>query len=195
MAPYAERTRLTVQPEGFCVIALAFFLFPWQWILGWVAAAIVHEVFHYIAIRLCRCRVWQIHIGLSGTVMQAHFDRPISELLCAAAGPLGSLCLCLVARMLPRIAVCGYIQLLFNLLPIYPNDGGRILKILIMGLCPHRRSESIFRIINGCLYSLILLGVLLLSLYYTLGGLPIVFAVSILLKIKKPCKERLMRVQ
>lgn len=195
MAPYAERTDITVQPVFLWVIALAFFLIPWQWILAWAAAATVHEVFHYIVIRLCGYPVWQIDIGVTGTVMQTRLDRPVPELLCAAAGPIGSLCLCLAARIFPRIAVCGYIQLLFNLLPIYPNDGGRILKVLIKWLFSHHKSEWIFKIVNSCIYSLLLLGVLLVSIRYTLGILPIVFGLTILLKIKKPCKERLVRVQ
>ena len=68
---------------------------------------------------------------------------PVRELLAAAAGPVGSLSLMLMGRFFPRLALCGLVQGLFNLLPIYPLDGGRILRRALELALPDRAAAAI----------------------------------------------------
>ena len=49
----------------------------------------------------------------------------------ALAGPFGGLVLLLTARWLPRLAICGLMQSVFNLLPISPLDGSRAVSAML----------------------------------------------------------------
>ena len=91
-------------------------------------AAAFHELCHILAIRLCGGHVISLTVGAGGMVMETEPMTPGREILCALAGPAGSLLLVLLYSIFPLLAFCGLIQGCFNLLPLYPLDGGRALR-------------------------------------------------------------------
>lgn len=185
MVRETERGRIIIEPLLLIVIAGAFFIIPWRWVLAWLAATAVHEFFHYAVIRICNVKIWQIHIGLSGALIKTDTMLPRQELLCAIAGPVGSGCMLLLLRIFPEIAICGCLQCLFNLLPVYPNDGGRAVKaILANWLEPISTFKGIYAI-NCVTFLLLLFFSMFLFFRSSTGPLPILWVLLLWLKTKK----------
>ena len=127
-----------VRVSGAALLALAaVYFFDSGRMLEIVAfAAAVHELGHYLASKLLGLRLCEFNIELWGLHMR--FDGVLSyrdDLLTAAAGPLASLLLALASAAAGRyagwqdaylLAGVSFLFGLFNLLPVFPLDGGRI---------------------------------------------------------------------
>jgi stage IV sporulation protein FB len=180
------------------IFALALLLLPIQWIGAVTLAAVFHELCHYAAVRLCGGKINGVAVGLSGAQMGVAGVSAGKELFCALAGPAGSLALLLFSRWLPRTAVCAGFQGIYNLLPIYPLDGGRVIRCLTELLFPFHVGERICRYIEimciSCMIFLALYGCFVLHL----GILPLMVAASVILRRfpgKIPCKPQGNSVQ
>lgn len=125
-----ELPELRVKGRAFLVLAFWLLAVPVQWVAAAMTAACVHELGHIIAVWMCGGRIWRLEIDGFGAKMETEPLVPKEELLCALAGPLAGALLCLFWRWVPRIAVCAGVQTLFNLLPVFPLDGGRALRAL-----------------------------------------------------------------
>ena len=169
-------------------LALALLVLPIWWVLAAVLAAIWHEACHYVALRLCGGRTLGFRAGLAGAVMEVRFSGPGQELICALAGPLGSLFLLVLARWLPRTAICAGFQGLYNLLPIYPLDGGRVARCLSALCLPPEIGQKICCWLEWTC----LVGLAVLSIYgcfgLGLGLLPMLVGAGIIWRTKIPCK-------
>ena len=117
---------------NFCIAAaFALFIVPIQWCAGAFLAAIVHELSHIAAIYLMGEEIFDIRISMFGSTIETHPVKKGREVVCAAFGPLGSLIFSSVFSFFPEAALCALVQGLYNLLPVYPLDGGRILHCLL----------------------------------------------------------------
>ena len=126
---------------GFCFLwAVCLLLLPLRWAMGAMFAALVHESAHYLSVTLLGGNVCGITLGGNGAVMETLPMSSGKEALCALGGPMGSFSLLLAAEHFPEAAVCGVVQGLYNLIPVFPLDGGRIMRCLF--------SERICRIIE-----------------------------------------------
>ncbi len=125
---HMTKLQIKVQPDFWFTLSLALVFIPVPWLLSWLVAASIHEIFHYIALRICGYSVKQIHIGASGTGMESDLEPGFKMILCALAGPISGFLLLLLVHIFPRIAICGFLQSICNILPIYSLDGGRALR-------------------------------------------------------------------
>ena len=91
----------------------------------------MHECSHAAAIYLLGGRISRICIGGRGVTMETTGISGIREIICALAGPIGSILLLTVAPRFPRTAICGFVHGIYNLLPLFPMDGGRILRCIL----------------------------------------------------------------
>lgn len=190
-------SRIKIETGAFFTIACVVFILPLWFLVSMLLAGMVHEVFHYIALKLSDVTVYQIRIGSLGASMDTEDMTPIKELICAMAGPLGSLMLVLLFRWIPGIAFCGLIQGCFNMLPIYPMDGGRIVKSLL-DMLKIQHIERILLVIEITVGAVIF-GLGIWGTFVIKMGLgPLILGAAVVLRIisrKSPCKVSRLGVQ
>ena len=125
------RNRIEITP-GACILwAFLLLVLPLRLMAASVTAALIHEFCHWLAICLCGERPDCVTIGAGGMVMETPPMEPGRELCCALAGPAGSFLLVLLYRLFPLLSLCALVQGCFNLLPVYPLDGGRALRCIV----------------------------------------------------------------
>ena len=190
--------RITVTRGMYLYLAGLLLLLPLRWLIALSISAAVHELFHLAAIRMFNLRVYGIQIGPFGARIRTEPMKPGQELLCALAGPLGALSLLLAAKWMPMTALCAMFQSLYNLLPIYPFDGGRALRSAASLVMPDKAATPVCAFLGRTV--MILLAVLLLGMMvrFHMGLLPLlVVFIHLLGRIrgKIPCKDAADRVQ
>ena len=189
---------VSVSADFYIGMAMALLLLPLPWLCALLLSSFVHELCHYLALRYTGCRVTAIHISLKGAFMETDRLTFGKEAFCAYAGPVGALALLLFARLLPRTAVCVLMQSAYNLIPVFPLDGGRGLGCLLKRLFGEAKGSRIF----ACMEALTLLGIVILATYSViklgLGLLPALIAVILVVRNKKiniPCKKKPLGLQ
>lgn len=182
---------IRVQPSALILMAALLLLLPLDWLIAALLAAAVHELGHLAVIHAYGSRTEFLSIGFFGAQIHTGPLDNRAEFFCAAAGPAASLFLLSLCRFFPKLALCGAVQGMFNLIPVHPMDGGRMLRCFLRRLCP-RRAEGIFRIVH----CLVICGLLALSLIAAICrrdgfflALVCIMALSRLLHSKIPCKS------
>ena len=146
------------------------------------ASVVVHELAHALVARRLGIPIGNITLFLFGGVASILREpgTPADELRMAAAGPAASVVLALACALLAAVLPGGFVddlaQLLmysnaalavFNLLPAFPSDGGRILRALAW----HFRGSQARATQTASVVSLIVAGLLVAAgVYFALHG-------------------------
>lgn len=135
---------------------------------------LIHELGHYSVATFFRWRIKRIMLWVFGGVMETdeHVSKPISEeLLVTLAGPLQHvfIYILLYVNSLEKVnllaspiadMVFNYntLILVFNLLPIWPLDGGKVLYLILAKYIPFRKAYNLTlgSSMVGCLLFMIL---------------------------------------
>ena len=171
-----------------CLLLL---LAPLDFVFSFYTAAAIHEFCHILVLRLFHAPIYSITLGINGAVIQTAPLHPKQEFICAAAGPAGSFLCVLLLKYLPLIAIFGLVQGIYNLLPIYPMDGARLIRCFCEIFCPHccdficaAVTVAAVAVITGVCFYLYLRTASSLFLF-----LALYFLFQTCTKRKIPCKE------
>lgn len=186
---------VTVSAPACILLALMLLLLPIKWVFAALLAGLIHEFAHAFTIVACGGRIESVNLGGAGAVISTGQLRWGRELICALAGPFAGLAMIFLAKWMPRVAVCAALQSLYNLLPVYPLDGGRALRCGAQIIFP-KWADRICAIME----SVTLAAVAGLSVYacfwLRLGIMPLLLGAAFWLKIKNtPCKEPQLKLQ
>lgn len=133
-----RRVRWEISPAALLLAALAYFFDASGLVSAIVPAALVHELGHLLALRLCHRRLSRVRVGLGGAELDYVPQLEGAQaILCFAAGPaaggLYTLCACMQNGDFWAVSgAASFLLTVFNLLPILPLDGGRMLAVLVM---------------------------------------------------------------
>lgn len=125
-----HKTKIQVESGFFILSALYLLALPLGAANGMIVAAVIHEAAHLFICLLCRGKIQKIIFGVFGIQIQAVLLSRRCGIAATAAGPLVSLSLAVLYKSNPQVALWGVIQGVLNLLPVYPLDGGRLVRLL-----------------------------------------------------------------
>lgn len=186
-----SRKRIFISPLFFLSIAAGLLIVPVRWLIAWLLATVVHELFHLITMMILRVPIYEIQISISGVRIQTGYMSWWKELICTLAGPLGAFALMLFSRYFPYMAICATIQSVFNLLPIYPFDGGRAIKCVTEKLIGEYYALKVLLIVKAITLVLFVVFSVWLALYTDIGVFSIILCSLLLIRtniINRPCK-------
>lgn len=164
-----------IHPIVFIFIFISFVTGTFIQLFIILVIVMVHEMGHYIAAKIYNWRINRVMLWIFGGVMETeeHGNRPLYEdFIVTIAGPFQHIFIYIFGLFmstfgfLPEIIVeqlmfFNTVILLFNLLPIWPLDGGKLLFYILAFYMPFRKAHHWTIILSLCLC----LGVMIVQLF------------------------------
>ncbi len=169
------RMHIEVTPGFALLLAFLICLDPSNITLFFLIGAALHELGHLLSMKLLGIVVYRLQIGLTGAILSTGMMVRTQEWKVAAAGPLVNLFCCVLTwGFSPKFAWVSLFLACFNLLPVWPLDGGRIL----LACCPVHGAQ----ISEFLSFSLVLCGCVLTVVLH-MGLWPLLILAVLLIKI------------
>ena len=181
--------------------------------LGMFFSLILHELAHSLVARQFGLNVGGITLFLFGGVAELE-QEPVSaksEFWIAIAGPVASFAIAAIAFLVkelggsevgasPLVAIIGYLGLInfilavFNLVPAFPLDGGRVLRALIWYMSGDLLKATRIASKFGIGFGLFLISVGVLSLFskFSIGGLWLILIGFFILSASRSSYQQLL---
>ena len=159
---------------------ILFLWLPFTFIIAIFASVLIHELAHAFVAKRLGWTVYKIEVGLFTGSASVDTNIPEKDSIpVIAAGPLSNLILAIVSiplyliltgvnpfldRLLNDLFVVNIFMFIFNILPIYPMDGGRLLKDFLF--LKMRNNRILAKKISGSVSLIFSLGLLTLSIVF-----------------------------
>lgn len=127
-------------------------------VLPILCAMAVHELAHVVMMLACGGQVRRLTLRFADLQIAASGLGYRQELLSALAGPLVNL-ICGAAFCMQRPSFAAYSLMLgiYNLLPVWPLDGGRMIRCVLLARLPITQAEHISEIVSFAACAVLLL--------------------------------------
>jgi len=139
--------RLSVHPSLILWISILFFMKA-SLLAPFLLAAALHELGHAWALWVLGHPVRSVSLSFTGAEMTTETLSYRDELLAAAAGPAVNLICSLLLPVWPAFGCYSLMLGLFNLLPLWGLDGGRILRCALLLRLPHSSAYRVCRTVE-----------------------------------------------
>jgi stage IV sporulation protein FB len=170
---------------GICLwLALMCLLVPFSWLTAMMLAALVHEAGHLVAIGILSGSWQHIRLSNGGVRISLPEINGTKEMICALSGPMAGLFLLVLWELFPKMAICGLFQSFYNLLPIYPLDGGRALQCLLTILFSPPKAKKVMACVTWICKILLLIFGFLFCCYTKHGFMILLICILTVLRIK-----------
>lgn len=153
------------------------------WVPILFVSVVIHEASHAVMIAMLGFGPSVILLGgFGGVTINARTSRPWQEIVIAAAGPLSSFALGfllflstalpmvqqdrMLSTLIPLMAGANFVWGVFNLLPIYPLDGGLMTKHLARYFASDDRAVRFSAISSMVLATVVAAGAVIAGQYF-----------------------------
>lgn len=177
-APHDDEVRVYISPVTFAMgVIFVSFGMAYEFVCS-LTAVVIHEFAHARVAKKLGYALNEIRLMPYGAALCMNADiTPKHEILIAAAGPIINLVLGLLFAALwwlvptsyaftQEFCLCNLYIGVFNLLPVYPLDGGRIVFALLASRVKRKKAYMIMRILSAA-FGLISVALFIVSAVYT----------------------------
>lgn len=154
---------------------------------------VIHELAHIITAKMLRVKIKEVVLLSIG--VNARYEENVSnlkEFVIAIMGPIASLVL---AIFMPNkmYSVINIIIFVTNIFPIYPLDGGRILRIILIKSFGYKNGIKVYGVVLKILICILSVATIIFTVYFK-NYFFLFFCIYIFLLIDKEIKRERVRL-